>query len=93
MWDKAEPNSQPRRHLDTSKAIAEFEFRARTKSRDGLAATSRWYSTIQVKGLSARGICFVPLHERTPESNRVRGEPFNGQGNPLSQPDPRSPSK
>jgi GDP-L-fucose synthase len=43
VWDTTKPNGQPRRCLDTSRAMHEFGFQASTSLRDGLAATIRWY--------------------------------------------------
>jgi GDP-L-fucose synthase len=42
-WDTSQPNGQPRRALDTSRAEQLFGFRARTDFRDGLARTIEWY--------------------------------------------------
>lgn len=42
-WDAARPNGQPRRALDTSRALAKFGFAARTPLADGLASTVEWY--------------------------------------------------
>ncbi len=42
-WDTSQPNGQPRRCLDTSRAEASFGFRARTPLADGLGATIQWY--------------------------------------------------
>ena len=42
-WDPTKPDGQPRRCLDTSRASAEFGWRATTKLRDGLAKTVNWY--------------------------------------------------
>jgi GDP-L-fucose synthase len=44
-WDVTKPNGQPRRGLDTSRAMEAFGFRARTPFADGLAATVAWYRT------------------------------------------------
>jgi len=41
-WDTNQPNGQPRRGLDTSKAEALFGFRARTTFEDGLRQTIDW---------------------------------------------------
>src|SRR5207244_1617046 len=38
-WDASKPDGQPRRCLDTSRARAEFGFRAKTSLRDGLIVT------------------------------------------------------
>ena len=43
VWDSAQPDGQPRRCLDTSRAEREFDFRARTGLREGLARTVAWY--------------------------------------------------
>jgi GDP-L-fucose synthase len=42
-WDTSQPNGQPRRGLDTSRAERCFEFRSKTTLADGLAATVQWY--------------------------------------------------
>ena len=43
VWDTSRPNGQPRRRLDTEKAVTRFGFRARTAFSDGLQRTVRWY--------------------------------------------------
>ncbi|HKV26038.1 MAG TPA: GDP-L-fucose synthase [Candidatus Acidoferrum sp.] len=50
-WDASKPDGQPRRCLDTSRALAEFGWRARTTLREGLQKTIEWYKT-EAKGLS-----------------------------------------
>ena len=42
-WDKTKPNGQPRRCLETSRAVAFFGFKARTSLREGLKKTIEWY--------------------------------------------------
>ncbi len=42
-WDATKPDGQPRRCLDTSRALAEFGWRAKTSLRDGLRKTIAWY--------------------------------------------------
>lgn len=42
-WDPSQPNGQPRRKLDVSRAKALFGFEAPTKFADGLKATVAWY--------------------------------------------------
>jgi GDP-L-fucose synthase len=44
-WDSSKPDGQPRRCLDTSRAFAEFGWRARTPLSAGLAETIRWYES------------------------------------------------
>ena len=43
-WDPSAPDGQPRRCLDTSRAVAEFGWRAKTNLRDGLRKTIDWYT-------------------------------------------------
>jgi len=43
IWDKSKPNGQPRRCLDTSRALQLFGFRAQTDFREGLRKTIQWY--------------------------------------------------
>lgn len=58
-WDPAEPDGQPRRHLDTSRALAEFGWSAKTSLRDGLSKVIRWFaehaSSVMAKGYSTAG--------------------------------------
>jgi GDP-L-fucose synthase len=42
-WDVQQPNGQPRRRLDTTRAALAFGFRARTGLREGLRRTIAWY--------------------------------------------------
>lgn len=42
-WQTDRPDGQPRRQLDTSRAVAEFGFRASTSLTDGLRQTIDWY--------------------------------------------------
>jgi GDP-L-fucose synthase len=42
-WDKSKPDGQPKRMLDTSKALKEFGFTARTDIVTGLSKTIEWY--------------------------------------------------
>lgn len=43
VWDKSKPDGQPKRMLDTSKAMKEFGFTATTDIKTGLAKTIDWY--------------------------------------------------
>ncbi|MFZ2417047.1 MAG: GDP-L-fucose synthase [Smithellaceae bacterium] len=43
VWDKSKPDGQPRRMLDTSKALKEFGFKATTDLNTGLQKTIAWY--------------------------------------------------
>ncbi len=44
-WDATKPDGQPRRCLDTSRAIAEFGWRAKTSLRDGMRETIQWFES------------------------------------------------
>jgi GDP-L-fucose synthase len=43
VWDRSQPNGQPRRRLDVSRARERFGFTARTPLRDGLRKTIAFY--------------------------------------------------
>ncbi|HNY50035.1 MAG TPA: GDP-L-fucose synthase [Smithella sp.] len=43
VWDKSKPDGQPKRMLDTSKALKEFGFKAKTDIQSGLKKTIEWY--------------------------------------------------
>lgn len=43
LWDPTEPDGQPRRCLDTSRAEREFGFRAKVGLEEGLKRTVEWY--------------------------------------------------
>ncbi len=43
VWDTSQPNGQPRRRLDASRAEREFGFRATTPLDAGLGKTIEWY--------------------------------------------------
>lgn len=45
-WDATKPDGQPRRCLDTSRALAEFGWRAKTKLREGMQKTIAWYEEV-----------------------------------------------
>ena len=49
-WDVGQPNGQPRRRLDTSRAEQAFGFRATTDFRTGLERTIAWYESAQQRG-------------------------------------------
>ena len=44
-WQEGKPDGQPRRQLDTTRALAQFGFRARTSLKDGLRRTIDWYES------------------------------------------------
>ena len=43
VWDKSMPDGQPRRSLDTTKAMEEFGFKAKIGLKEGLKRTIEWY--------------------------------------------------
>jgi GDP-L-fucose synthase len=43
VWDSTQPDGQPRRSLDTSRAEEQFGFKAKTDFREGLRRTIDWY--------------------------------------------------
>ena len=45
-WQSDKPDGQPRRQLDTTRASAEFGFRAQRSLEDGLRRTIEWYEDI-----------------------------------------------
>ena len=49
VWDTTKPDGQPRRMLDTARALSEFGFRARTGFRAGLTKTIAWYRAEHAK--------------------------------------------
>jgi GDP-L-fucose synthase len=53
-WDTSQPNGQPRRSLDTSRARDLFGFEARTPLREGLERTIAWYRATAPQAPSAR---------------------------------------
>lgn len=50
VWDTAQPNGQPRRKLDTSRAAEEFGFRSATDFATGLRRTVAWYRDHRAPG-------------------------------------------
>jgi GDP-L-fucose synthase len=53
VWDTTQPNGQPRRRLDVSRAEQLFGFRAHTELRAGLERTIGWYRSLQPAGTAA----------------------------------------
>jgi len=49
VWDNTKPNGQPRRMLDTTRAIQEFGFKAETSFDEGLKKTIDWYNSEMTK--------------------------------------------
>ncbi len=48
-WDTTQPNGQPRRCLDTTRARERFGFVARTPFEEGLRKTVEWYEQHRAK--------------------------------------------
>jgi GDP-L-fucose synthase len=55
-WDMTKPDGQPRRCLDTSRAFAEFGWRARTPLREGLRRTMAWFREEAVQKSRTRAV-------------------------------------
>jgi GDP-L-fucose synthase len=47
-WDATQPDGQPRRSLDVSRAKRQFGFLAKTSLADGLRRTIEWYQTYEM---------------------------------------------
>ena len=43
IWDVTKPDGQPRRRLDTSRALNEFGFKSKTALQEGLVKTVEWF--------------------------------------------------
>ena len=46
VWDRTQPDGQPRRRLDTHRAIELFGFRASTPLKTGIRQTIDWYRAV-----------------------------------------------
>jgi GDP-L-fucose synthase len=58
VWDATQPNGQPRRCLDVSRAEREFGFRASTPFDDGLRLTVEWYlANRHAPNVGAEDVC------------------------------------
>ena len=53
VWNTSQPDGQPRRSLDTSRAERLFGFRATTTFEDGLARTIDWYRSERTRTVAA----------------------------------------
>jgi len=53
LWDTSRPDGQPRRCLDTTRALREFGFKATTTLTEGLQKTISWYKTNYVANAMA----------------------------------------
>jgi GDP-L-fucose synthase len=62
VWDTSQPNGQPRRQLDVSRAELLFEFRARRPFRDGVRQTIDWFLKHRVE-LAATGLSTAERRE------------------------------
>jgi GDP-L-fucose synthase len=49
VWDSSQPNGQPRRKLDTSRALERFGWKATTPLAEGLRRTLDWYLAERVR--------------------------------------------
>ncbi len=62
-WDTSQPDGQPRRCLDTSRAKHSFGFEATTSFREGLLQTIAWYEDHRSEILAAERARPVPSQE------------------------------
>jgi GDP-L-fucose synthase len=53
VWDTSQPNGQPRRQLDVTRARQRFGFQARTSFAEGLKRTVEWYLEARGQGTVA----------------------------------------
>jgi GDP-L-fucose synthase len=53
IWNPTQPDGQPRRCLDTSRAVEAFAFRAKTPLEAGLAKTIEWYRSQRARQIFA----------------------------------------
>ncbi|MBF0332000.1 MAG: GDP-L-fucose synthase, partial [Candidatus Omnitrophica bacterium] len=44
IWDASQPDGQPRRRLDVTRAYEQFGFKAEVSFREGLKRTIEWYA-------------------------------------------------
>jgi GDP-L-fucose synthase len=77
-WDKSKPNGQPRRYVDSSKAFAEFGFKAQIPLSQGLRNTIDWYTKERLHLEE-----FSSDHDRT-----MRGEPEETLSELTARPNP-----
>ncbi len=80
-WDASQPDGQPRRMLDTSRARERFGFEASTAFEDGLQATIDWYLAQQQltataasrrRGARRTAVETVVIEQPLPERDRIR---------------------
>ncbi len=73
VWDTSQPNGQPRRELDTARALELFGWQAVTQFAQGLQKTLDWYlsATGRKSSYGLGGSCGTPTHR--PESQGTRG--------------------
>ena len=53
VWDASQPDGQPRRMLDTSRATKEFGFKSATGFEPGLKKTIEWYKAVYSEKVSS----------------------------------------
>jgi GDP-L-fucose synthase len=54
QWDVTKPDGQPRRCLDTSRALAEFGWCSKTPLREGLQRTIAWFTEMKNCSINSR---------------------------------------
>lgn len=64
IWDTNQPNGQPRRKLETSRAKAAFGFESRVRLTDGLHDVAEWYRNLRPLEQGRRGESRTPMADR-----------------------------
>src|SRR5579885_2251166 len=68
LWNTSQPNGQPRRCLDTTRAAREFGFRASTTLDQGLRETIAWYTEHRRPGADQMLVAHFGSPARQPKS-------------------------
>jgi GDP-L-fucose synthase len=67
VWDASQPDGQPRRSLDTTRALERFGFQATTNFEEGLRRTIEWYESPD-----HRAACELPPEFAIPAIEEIR---------------------
>ncbi len=59
MWDPAQPDGQPRRRLDVTRAVTRLGWRAKTDLDAGLRRTIDWWRSLQIEPAASAEPCSV----------------------------------
>src|SRR6266568_3001177 len=79
VWDTTKPNGQPRRMLDTTRALKEFGWKARIGFEEGLRETVEWYE--KKRGTRCTGSCAArPPSTPGASTTCTRTRTYRGRG-------------